>query len=136
MADAERALQYRYRAEDIRIMAQGAKNAGIREKLLKLAAETDSVARNIEREVHTSKAMKKGPSSVVIRARQAMGLKKNHPLQLYRRKGRKGYFGEPRDLSSHSSFGKRDEPVVQHDKPWLAAILESVCAWAGALRGI
>jgi hypothetical protein len=136
MADAERAQQYRYRAEDIRIMAQGAKNAATREKLLKLAAETDSVARNIERDAHTWKVVKKGPSSVAIRARQAMGLKKNHPLQLHKRKGRKGYFGEPRDLSSQSSFGKRDELVVQRHKPWLAAILECVRAWAGALRGI
>ena len=108
----------------------------MREKLLKLAAETNSIARNIEREAHTPKAMKKGPSSVVIRARQAMGPKKNHPLQLHKRKGPKGYFGEPRDLSSHSSFGKRDELTVQRHKSWLAAIFASLRSWAGALCGI
>ena len=132
MADTEvkRAGQYRYRAEDIRIMAQGATKSVTRDRLLKLALLTDSAARNIEREAHTSTAMKNGSPGLVIRDRLSMEPKKNHPLRLYKKK-RKGSFGEPRDLHGKDPFGKRDE----QDSPvsyigWIAGFLVSVQAWA------
>ncbi len=104
-------------------MAQGSKSLATREKLLKLAAETDSVARNIAR----------GPSGVVIRDRQTLESKKNHPLQHYKQK-RTGTFGAPRDLRSHDPFGNREAPgPATLRRGWLAAILASARACLRAL---
>lgn len=47
--------------------------------------------------------------------------KKNYALQV--KKAPKGFFGAPRDLTTHSQFGKRDEIALRSHRRWFMAVL-------------